>query len=274
MWPSRHLRFTSVTFAWMVAAQSPSSASPVLDDVERKSSRAASYRETVDRGTAAFVDRRFADAREAFEAAFALHPDPVLVFNIASCWRRDGEIENALAEYRRFLTLAPDDDARRMLAEETIAALEAEPPPTPAPSVELADPPRPTRSIWRPIGLGTIGIGAVGVIVGAVELVRAHSFAAEPSITQADTDGGRNGSRDGRDGRWDRDNDASRDSQDDNSDASAGTKRRAILVGASGAVVMIAGVTMYFIGRHRERGLHITASASSSGGQLGLGGRF
>ena len=46
------------------------------------------------------------------------------------------------------------------------------------------------------------------------------------------------------------------------------------MFGASGAVVMVAGVTMYVIGRHSERAVGITASASSGGGQLALGGRF
>jgi hypothetical protein len=37
---------------------------------------------------------------------------------------------------------------------------------------------------------------------------------------------------------------------------------------------MVTGVTLYVIGRHRERTLGITASAGSSGGQVMLGGRF
>jgi hypothetical protein len=282
---SPHQRSISAAFALLVLATAPVLADPPLD-AEPKESLLATYRETVERGTAAFVARRFNEARQAFEEAFSIHPDPVLVFNIASCWRRDGHEAEALVEYRRFLTLAPSDDARRMLAEETIAALEAEPPdaPPPAARIDFAEPPPSARSIWRPIGLATTGVGAVGLIVGAVELVRSRSLASEVSTTEPSTN---DGQRDGqRDGSWDRDGggrDGGRDGDGQDPSTSANesanqsandAKQRAILFGVSGAAVMIAGVTMYVIGKRSERAIRITASAGSDGGQVILGGRF
>ena len=289
---SPRLRCISAAFAWLVLAAAPVAAerAPASEPAD---SRLTSYRETVERGTAAFVARRFAEARQAFDEAFAIHPDPVLVFNIASCWRRDGDTEQALVEYRRFLTLAPTNDARRMLAEETIAALEAEaaPAPTPAPALEmqLADPPRRTRSVWRPIGLATTGVGAASVIVGIVELVRARSLTTQSSTTAASTwDGEWDGQRDGDgngdgtwdgngDGKWDGNGDGNGDGggrQQDGSDPSDSARKRALVFGAAGVATMAAGVTMYVLGRRSERALNISASASSSGGQLVLGGRF
>lgn len=272
MGTSLHLRFISAAFAAIAMAHAPAIASPPVDS-ESSDSQLATYRETIDRGTAHFVARRFAEARQAFEDAFAIHPDPGLVFNIASCWRRDGHSDEALAEYRRFLTLAPNDDARRMLAEETIAALEAESPPPAVSSLEPETPPRPVRSIWRPIGLATTGVGAVGLIAGGVELVRAHFLTADPSTSQSSSADGQRDGNGQRDGRYDRNNDTS-EPQSNGSDASASAKQRALVFGISGAVVTIAGVTMYVIGKRSERALRITATASSSGGQVMLGGRF
>ena len=157
---SLHLRSISAAFAWIVLTHSSAIATPPDDG-----SGLVTYRETVDRGTAAFVARRFAEARQAFEEAFSIHPDPVLVFNIASCWRRDGQNEEALAEYRRFLTLAPSDDAPRMLAEETESRRSRQNHHRPARCRALpirGSVPRPARSIWRPIGLATTGVGARG----------------------------------------------------------------------------------------------------------------
>jgi tetratricopeptide (TPR) repeat protein len=271
MGASRYPRSISAALAWLVLSATPAAASPALD-AQPKDSRVATYRDIVERGTAAFVARRFTEARQAFEQAFAINPDPLLVFNIASCWRRDGHAAEALVEYRRFLTLAPSDDSRRMLAEETIAALEAEASPAQAQAspMPLLDPPRPTRSVWRPIGLVTSGIGAASLIVGAVELVRAHSLATETDGSPT-SDGQSDGGWDGRDRNGDSRN---WDDDDDDEDESASAKQRAILFGAAGAAVLAAGVTMYVIGRRSERAVQVTASAGASGGQLVLAGRF
>jgi hypothetical protein len=84
------------------------------------------YKLEVEQGTSAFRAGMFNDARVSFERAYALYPEPVLLFNIASCYRRADDPENAIAAYRRFLDAAPGDDHRIALATQTIGVLEKE----------------------------------------------------------------------------------------------------------------------------------------------------
>ena len=52
-------------------------------------------------------------------------------------------------------------------------------------------------------------------------------------------------------------------------------RRRAILFGVSGAVLITAGVTVYYLGKRAERRpLRLTVSAGGDGGAVLLGGRF
>ncbi len=83
------------------------------------------YKDAVSRGTELFAKHDYPGARAAFEQAFGIHATPVLVFDIASTYRREGDLEQAVASYRRYLSLATEgDDARKQLARETIDALQ------------------------------------------------------------------------------------------------------------------------------------------------------
>lgn len=88
--------------------------------------RVDAYRDAVARGSARFDDGDYAGARAEFQAAFAIHPDPVLIFNIASTYRREGDRPRAIELYRAFLDRADADDPRRDLARHTIAELQEE----------------------------------------------------------------------------------------------------------------------------------------------------
>lgn len=85
----------------------------------------AAYRQAVERGQARFDRGEYEAARAAFLAAYEIHAEPILLFNVASTYRREGALDAAIAGYRAFLETATDDDARRALAERTIADLEA-----------------------------------------------------------------------------------------------------------------------------------------------------
>lgn len=224
----------------------------------------AAYREQVELGTTAFREGRFADARVAFERAFAIHPDPVLLFNIASTWRRAGDGPRALTAYRRFLDAAPADDPRRSLAEKTIATLEDEPapPPPPPPSTPavtaplppIAAPERDRGSVLRPTGATLAVAGTLGLVAGGIEAYRAHA-------TETELEGLRGQ-------RWDqREADLYRRGE------RAG--RRALLLGVGGAALAVTGVTLYYIGKRRdERALRLTVDAGADGGGAVLSGRF
>ena len=64
--------------------------------------------ELVAQSVASFKQERFMAAAQAMEAAFALRPRPIYVFNAAQAYRRAGRPREAIAAYQRFLTLAPD----------------------------------------------------------------------------------------------------------------------------------------------------------------------
>ena len=88
--------------------------------------------------TAAFGLGKYGDAAEKYEAAFAIRPDPALLYNAAQSYRLAGNKPRALELYRNYSRLYPDgsnaNDARSH-----VAALkkeieeERQPPPAPAP---------------------------------------------------------------------------------------------------------------------------------------------
>jgi len=63
----------------------------------RDAAQADEYRVAVAEGTDAFRAGRYQDARAAFQRAYEIHADHVLLFNIASCWRRTGDTDAAIA---------------------------------------------------------------------------------------------------------------------------------------------------------------------------------
>src|SRR5688572_13097003 len=93
---------------------------------ERKSTKVSAYREAVARAAKLFEAGNYAEARASFVSAYEIHKAPVLLFNIASTYRRDGELERAIELYRAFLDACEAQEPRRVLATETIAELEKE----------------------------------------------------------------------------------------------------------------------------------------------------
>jgi hypothetical protein len=263
----------------------------------RRRAELASYRDAVDAGTAAFRDGRYAEARAAFERAFAIHADPVILFNIASCWRREGRAVQAVAAYLRFLDLAPVGDPRRALATETVATLEAELAATPAlepdaaaagapvastpsgtaapvpdedpePRIEVSPEPAATaaavplpaapaparpRSALRPVGIGLTAVGLLVLAGGGVEALRARSL-------EHDVEGFHGHA-------WNGD-------EAETYDKGKSTARRAMLLTITGAAVVGSGVTLFYLGRSRERAVRIGAAPTSDGAAAVLAGRF
>jgi hypothetical protein len=269
---------------------SPAVAEPASDGPD-SAEAVATYRLEIEQGTAAFHDGRYADARASFQRAHAIHPEPGLVFNIASCWRRAGDAAAALDAYRRFLAVAPAADSRVRLAAQTVEALEAElarqaarppAPPSldddidvvvsdggdgardatglifePSPPVATA-PPAPSRSrrsILRGLGMGGTAIGGALLIGAAVEGLRARSI-------ESDLEGLSGGHTWGR---------GDADRYREGSAAATGARVLAI----SGVAVAAAGVTCFVLGRQRdERAPVIEPSIGGGGAQVTVRGRF
>ncbi len=240
-----------------VARADDQAADAIADEADAE---LAAYRDAIARGTAAFRSERFVQAREAFARAFAIHPDPVLQFNIASCWRRGGDAVEAIAAYRAFLAIAPADDPRRALALETIEDLAGAPvaaaPVVGPPAVTATRDgfaPAPRRSVLRPTGVVIAAVGVVGLIASGVEAARARSIQSDlerlprPRWDSPQADAYRRGDR---------------------------AARGALILGISGAVLTASGVTLYYVGRRADRELRISAKAGANRGELVVSGRF
>jgi tetratricopeptide (TPR) repeat protein len=251
----------------------------------------ASYKDAVSDGTIAFRDGRYPVARAAFERAYAIHPDPVLLFNIASCWRREGQSVQAVAAYLRFLDHAPSGDPRRRLATETVATLEAElaattaepapsrpapaPPPAPLPvdreprimiddvavepeaalatTLRSGAPLRRRNSPLRPLGVGLSTVGVVMLAAGGVEAMRARSIEHDLEDLRG-RPWGHAEAEQYRNGEQ--------------------TARRALIFGVAGAVLVGGGVTLVVVGRSRERPMRLGAAPTRGGAAVSLVGGF
>jgi hypothetical protein len=114
---------------------------------------------------------RYREARAQYEAAYAIEPRPIIWFNIASTYRREGDRLNARLFYQRYLDAAGPDAPMAALAKKTIGELDAELLRTtqaPPPATPTLAPPAiyPRDAIARPLALpaGMLGFAAGGVV--------------------------------------------------------------------------------------------------------------
>ncbi len=249
------------------------------------------YKLEVEQGTSAFRAGMYHDARVSFERAYSLYPEPVLLFNIASCHRRAGDARSAIAAYRRFLDAAPADDHRITLAQQTIAALEQElaaadddveveisdgddgddaddtvatlpilslsPDAAAVAGVGAARAEAATqrRSRLRAYGIGAATAGTLVLLGAAIDGYRAHAIAGELDALP-------------RDHSWNHE-DAAR--YRDGERAAA----RARVLAISGLALAATGTTLYVIGRRRDaRAPRFEGTIGPGGGQVVLRGRF
>jgi tetratricopeptide (TPR) repeat protein len=156
---------------------------------------AASARIHYDRGRTFFEVDEYRKAIAEFKAAHLEKPDPAFLYNIAECYRRLGDVSEALQFYRRFLATAPPDDKTRPVVEQRIVELktvgeEAKTPVEPVPNlaadataqqgpsapvlVERPAQPRARAAPFytRPWFLVTVGVVAVASVVGIWALSR------------------------------------------------------------------------------------------------------
>lgn len=168
-------------------------ASSLVAYADRKISPAAKVE--LERGEARFRDKDYAGAIAAFDAGYALDPQPIFLYDKAQAQRLSGDCKAAIATYKQFLdTGPPAHEATR--AHKNIANCEATLPPpvdeTEAPVVDsepatVAAPepmsaPKPLREerAWWSDGLGmtlvTSGVIGLGVGTGFVVSARSAAF--------------------------------------------------------------------------------------------------
>ncbi len=232
------------------------------------------YREAFVAGRAHFDSGEWAAARDAFQRAYDLQPTPLLLFNIASTYRREDQQAQALAMYRKFLAEAAEDDELRPLAANVIAEIEAEleqdrtppapAPPAPAPPAaplinDAVSRPAPAPNAGRTLRLAGGGFAVAGGLLlgwGAFEAVRARGHADYVNDVPAGTP-------------W------SYELQDRYDQSQRGNVRATVAWFAGGAA-LATGVTLYLVGRrakNRER-LVVAPSLTPRQGQILVRGHF
>lgn len=116
---------------------------------------------------------RYDEARRLYEAAYALRPSPILLYNLARVHHKAGRPAEAAGYYQRYLDAgAEGSEENRLKAQQLLeqARREAAPavtvaPTPPAPAPEPAVPLYKKWWLWTAVGAAAVGIG-VGVGVG------------------------------------------------------------------------------------------------------------
>lgn len=85
--------------------------------------RSAEVNELNEQGAALYASRDYRRAVERFLRAYAIDPDPNLLFNIARCYEKLGDREAAIEKYEEFLSLPGADAVGRNRAHESLQAL-------------------------------------------------------------------------------------------------------------------------------------------------------
>ncbi len=129
------------------------------------------------RGTELYNEAKFEEALEAFQEAATLYASPDFQFNIAKCYERLGEYEQAIRSYQTYLRTAEDssdravieasiEDLERRLAERDAAAQkDPDPDPQPQPDAEAKKPPGKALIITGGV---LIGVGAAVALGGGL----------------------------------------------------------------------------------------------------------
>lgn len=184
----------SAIVAGVALAASPAMAGPSVEQLSQQAETA-------------FQAGRFAEALVAFEALYALDPQPELLFAMGRCHQQLGDCARATDRFRAFLATGPEPAAREA-AEARVAACAAAPPDVP-PSDAADAPPllqgvavtSTTDRVARPgrgliVGLAGAGFG-VGAAAITLEVLGRRAL-------DASADRGGAGDRAGRDAEYDR----------------------------------------------------------------------
>jgi hypothetical protein len=249
-------------------------AAPALPGGSARAERGVqTYQAAVARGARAFQDGDYVAARRYFQMGYQIHQEPVLLFNIASTYRREAKRELALRYYRRFLAEADEKDSLRALAIKTVAELEEELAPAlreePLPEEkassstvtrkltvdrpdEDAHPGRPFK--WAAAGAGVAAVASFALAWQAGSQARAAQNYLESLPA---------------DQPWDL-------AQDEAYQDGKAANRRALVFAIAGSALAASGVVLFTIGhmQGREAAASVGAAPTSGGGGLVLSGRF
>lgn len=131
----------------------------------------------IGKATEAHQKSDFATALKELEAAYALDPQPDLLYAIGQVYLKLDRCPDAISYYERYLATAPTLEAAGQ-AQEAIDACKAKAPPPPPPDPVKPPPPPPSKSsAWYkdPLGGALVGGGVVAAAAGVVFYLGARS---------------------------------------------------------------------------------------------------
>jgi tetratricopeptide (TPR) repeat protein len=141
-------------------------------------------------GVNAFHAGQFAEAIQEFRAADAIRPSPVLSFDIAQCYEKMADLQNAKSAYQDYLRRAPNAEDRQAV-EATIASIDQrlaqQPkdtvvlvPSTPPPLGAVGEVQAARKPANLTLGITLASVGAAALIAGIV--MNAVSYNASQSL--------------------------------------------------------------------------------------------
>jgi tetratricopeptide (TPR) repeat protein len=148
--------------------------------------------------SAAYKRGDFHAAIEGYQRAYALRPEPTLLFNLGRCYEAIGTaqaLRSAIEKYRAYLTAVgdvPDREAVERRVDALRRQVELLERPSPAPGASSAsnrpvtpvEEPGPAVAPWIVVGVGVAGV-ALGGVLGAVAIARHEDAVAEPEGLRA-----------------------------------------------------------------------------------------
>jgi len=215
----------------------------------------------VDRAAKLFAADKPAEALDALKTAYALDPQPQLLYAIGQVHASLGQCAEAKTFYERFLTTKPKPPADvAAVAREAIKACKekaAEPTPVPTPvpvptptPVVVAPPPR-DPAPWYTDYVGDALVGA-GVISGVIALVEYRAARSDRDEAEVTTDF---------------------QTFSDLIDSSNSKRTISIVLGVVGVGLVGGGVARFLL-HDRGSGPHIEVAPTQGGAAVTWGGRF
>jgi tetratricopeptide (TPR) repeat protein len=139
-----------------------------------------------DKSEAAYQKGRFAEAALYLREAYALKPEPVLLYNLARAYEGMGDLEHAAKAYQDFLAAEPNAKDRGSI-EVRIATLKKQLAEREAARKKQPEEKKPSAVPWIVAGAGALGIGA-GAVLGVISAKRHRDARDEPRQTDAESD--------------------------------------------------------------------------------------
>ena len=128
----------------------------------------------VELATQLYKDGKYAEALVELDKAYALDPQPKLLYAIGQVHVKLGRCPDAIAFYDKFLATNPDAGPASSARQAIEACKKAAPPPEPTPPpptpepIPLPPPPEVTPLYKDPIGGALVGAGVIAGVVGIV----------------------------------------------------------------------------------------------------------